>query len=145
MLLNPAGRGREWRREALHWSRGRPLGAAALVTAAGAWLLVLPFLGTPTALLQPGVAGSAGLGTSIPLLLTGVATARFPALHSVAGLAATALAVLALLTCNLGGLFAGTAAGVLGGCLSFAWTPPVPGHQRAPRAPKREDRTCTAP
>jgi hypothetical protein len=96
--------------------------------AAGAWLMVLPFLGTPLALLQTGVAGSAGLGVSLPLLLCGVVLLRFPALHAIAGIAATALSVLALLTCNFGGLLVGTACGILGGCLAFSWTPLDPSH-----------------
>ncbi|MBA2810117.1 hypothetical protein E0500_022640 [Streptomyces sp. KM273126] len=124
----------------------RPLGAAVLVTAAGGWLIVLPFLGTPVALLQPGVAGSAGLGVSLPLLLSGVALMRFPALHALVGLLATVLSVLALLTCNLGGLFLGTALGVLGGCLAFAWTPPAPpAPQSAPvetPVEKGSDKAC---
>ncbi len=142
MLLTRHQFSRGWRRRAVLWWRSRPLGAAALVTAAGAWLLLLPFLGTPTALLQPGVAGSAGLGISLPLLLSGITLARYPALHSLAGLAATVLSVLALLACNLGGLFLGTAAGVLGGCLAFAWNPPAPTAQHQPRTPKGEDPAC---
>lgn len=92
---------------------------------AGAWLIVLPFLGTPMALLQAGVAGSAGLGTSAPLLACGLVLLRLPALHSVVGILATGLSVLALLTCNVGGLLIGTACGILGGCLAFSWKPPA--------------------
>lgn len=106
------------------WCRRRPTGAAVLTVAAGAWMIVLPLLGTPRALLQAGVAGSAGLGVSLPLLLCGVVLLRFPALHALAGIAATALSVLALLTTNLGGLLLGTGCGILGGCLAFSWAPP---------------------
>lgn len=118
------------------WCRQRPAGSAALIVTAGIWLVVLPFLGTPLALLQAGVAGSAGLGVSLPLLLCGVVPLRFPVLHAIAGVAATALSVLALLTCNLGGLFLGTACGILGGCLAFSWNPPPP-VSGAPPAPLR--------
>ncbi|GAA2460664.1 DUF6114 domain-containing protein [Streptomyces macrosporus] len=114
------------RRTAAVWHRQRPTGSAVLIMAAGAWLIVLPFLGTPLALLQAGVAGSAGLGVSLPLLLCGVVLLRFPFLHALTGVAATALSVLALLTCNFGGLLLGTVCGILGGCLAFSWTPPKP-------------------
>jgi Family of unknown function (DUF6114) len=96
----------------------------ALISLAGTWLIVLPFLGTPMALLQAGVAGSAGLGVSVPLLACGLVLLRLPTLHSIVGSVATALSVLALLTCNAGGLLLGTACGILGGCLAFSWTPP---------------------
>jgi hypothetical protein len=96
-----------------------------LITAAGAWLIVLPFLGTPMALLQAGVAGSAGLGISAPLLACGLVLLRLPALHSVVGILATGLSIVALLTCNIGGLLIGTACGILGGCLAFSWKPPA--------------------
>jgi hypothetical protein len=91
---------------------------------AGIWLIVLPFLGTPLALVQAGVAGSAGLGVSLPLLACGVVVLRYPALHAISGVVAAALSVLALLTCNVGGLLLGTACGILGGGLAFSWTPP---------------------
>ncbi|GAA2459625.1 DUF6114 domain-containing protein [Streptomyces macrosporus] len=108
------------RAAAAHWCRARPTGSAALITAAGAWLIVLPFLGTPMALPQAGMAGSAGLGTSAPLLACGLVLLRLPALHSVVGVLAAGLPIVALLTRNIGGLLIGTACGVLGGCLAFS-------------------------
>jgi hypothetical protein len=96
-----------------------------LISTAGAWLIVLPFLGTPGALLQAGVAGSAGLGISVPLLACGPVLLRLPALHAIVGPVATSLSILALLTCNVGGLLIGTACGVLGGSLAFSWRPPT--------------------
>ncbi|MGW7194672.1 DUF6114 domain-containing protein [Streptomyces chryseus] len=107
------------------WSRRRPLAAAVLVSGAGAEMMLLPFLGAPAAILRPGVADAAGLGVSLPLLLAGVVLLRFPQLHAIAGVAAVALAVLALITCNLGGLLAGSVLGMVGGSLAFAWTPPT--------------------
>lgn len=106
------------------WRSNRPVGSAALIVLAGAWLIVLPFLGTPLAVLQTGVAGSAGLGVSLPLLACGLVLLRLPALHAITGVVATALSVLALLTCDVGGLLLGTVSGILGGCLAFSWTPP---------------------
>ncbi|MFF7725707.1 DUF6114 domain-containing protein [Streptomyces sp. NPDC008001] len=106
------------------WCRRRPLAGAVLVTAGGAEVMLLPFLGAPAAVLRPGVADAAGLGVSLPLLLAGIVLFRLPQLHAIAGPAAVALAVLALITCNLGGLLLGTALAMVGGCLAFAWTPP---------------------
>ncbi|MEU4211818.1 DUF6114 domain-containing protein [Streptomyces sp. NPDC026206] len=111
-------------RRAKGWCRRRPAGSAVLVCAAGVELMVLPLLGAPAAVLQPGMAANAGFGVSLPLLLSGVVLLRFPQLHSLAGVAAVALAVLALLTCNIGGLLLGTALGIAGGCLAFSWVPP---------------------
>ncbi|MEV5239206.1 DUF6114 domain-containing protein [Streptomyces cinnamoneus] len=117
-------------RRARGWCGGRPAGSAVLVCASGVELTVLPLLGAPLAVLQPGVAVSAGFEVSLPLLLTGVVLLRYPQLHAVAGVAAVVLALLALLTCNIGGLLLGTVLGVAGGCLAFSWVPPA-----APGAP----------
>lgn len=134
MLLVPAGRATAGasalRRRIRVWRGQRPCGSALLITAAGSWMIALPLLGTPMALLQPGVAGNTGLGVSLPLALCGLVLLRFPLLHAFVGLAAVGLAVLSLLTCNLGGLLLGTTLGIVGGCLAFSWTPP-----RAPHAP----------
>lgn len=116
------------------WAHRRPLAAAVLVSGAGAEMMLLPFLGTPAAILRPGVADTAGLGVSLPLLLAGVVLLRYPQLHAVTGVAAVALAVLALITCNLGGLLVGTLLAMVGGSLAFAWTPP----STAPRAATEE-------
>lgn len=106
------------------WCRQRPLGSAVLTAAAGTEMMLLPFLGTPAALLRPGIAEQAGLGVSLPLLLVGVVLLWFPQLHAVGGIAAVVLALLALLACDLGGLLLGTALGMTGGCLAFSWCPP---------------------
>lgn len=124
MLLISAARLSSARAKAVTWSEQRPTGSAVLIAMAGIWLIVLPFLGTPLALVQAGVAGSAGLGVSLPLLACGVVVLRYPALHAISGVVAAALSVLALLTCNVGGLLLGTACGILGGGLAFSWTPP---------------------
>jgi hypothetical protein len=113
------------------WSRQRPLTAALLVCTAGAEMMLLPFLGAPAAILRPGVADAAGLGVSLPLFLAGLVLLRLPQLHTLAGVAAVALAVLALITCNLGGLLAGSALGMVGGSLAFAWAPASAMHQPA--------------
>ncbi|GCB53587.1 DUF6114 domain-containing protein [Streptomyces sp. NL15-2K] len=152
---SPAGRVRRWIRQ-------RPLAAAVLVSGAGAEMLVLPFLGTPAAILRPGVADAAGLGVSLPLFLAGFVLLRFPQLRTLAGVAAAALAVLALITCNLGGLLIGSVAGMVGGSLAFAWTPPhaplppttaaaedraAPAHRGLPHqtSHQRETPPCPAP
>lgn len=137
MLLRPTGPSSSAQAKAVTWCKQRPTGSAVLIAMAGMWLIVLPFLGTPLAVVQAGVAGSAGLGVSLPLLACGVVVLRYPALHAIAGVVATALSVLALLTCNIGGLLLGTACGILGGGLAFSWTPPpsntgtdlAPGHE----------------
>ncbi|MGG7569482.1 DUF6114 domain-containing protein [Streptomyces sirii] len=121
-------------RRAKGWCRQRPAGSAALVCAAGAELMALPLLGAPAAMLQPGMAANAGFGVSLPLLLTGVVLLCFPQLHSLAGFAAVVLAVLALLTCNIGGLLLGTVLGIAGGCLAFSWVPPPRRVRPCPRA-----------
>ncbi|MFI8166142.1 DUF6114 domain-containing protein [Streptomyces sp. NPDC085931] len=135
LLTTPRSRrpGPAARRRLAAWSSTRPCGSALLIITGGTWMIALPLLGTPMALLQPGVAASTGLGVSLPLALCGLVALRFPLLHGVAGVAAVGLAVLALITCNLGGLLLGTMFGVLGGCLAFSWTPPPPAS--APRAP----------
>ncbi|MEU1005784.1 DUF6114 domain-containing protein [Streptomyces tibetensis] len=125
MLLRAPARQSSRRAAARRWCAARPALSAALISLAGTWLIVLPFLGTPGALLQAGVAGSAGLGVSVPLLACGLVLLRLPVLHAIVGPVATSLSIVALLTCNVGGLLIGTACGVLGGSLAFSWTPPT--------------------
>ncbi|MEV4439529.1 DUF6114 domain-containing protein [Streptomyces sp. NPDC049577] len=118
------------RRERTHAGRGRrcarPVVAACLVTAAAVEMIALPFAAFPVAITVPGVAANAGLGISLPLLLTGWVLYAQPQLHAPAGLAAVGLSLAALVACNLGGFLAGSALGVVGGALAFAWRGPRP-------------------
>ncbi|MFI6689898.1 DUF6114 domain-containing protein [Streptomyces sp. NPDC050485] len=106
--------------------RARPFAAACLVTAAAVEMIALPFAAFPVAITVPGVATNAGLGISLPLLLTGWVLYAQPQLHAPAGLAAVGLALAALVACNLGGFLMGSALGVVGGALAFAWREPRP-------------------
>ncbi|RLV04602.1 hypothetical protein CTZ27_11880 [Streptomyces griseocarneus] len=106
------------------WRRGRPLGAAALAVLGAVEVLVLPFAGGPAALTVAGIVGGAGLSTSVPLLAASLMLATHPQLHTALGLVVLALALVALVTCNVGGMLVGSALAGAGGVWGFAWLPP---------------------
>ncbi|MEV4738904.1 DUF6114 domain-containing protein [Streptomyces sp. NPDC049555] len=121
MLLTRAGAAR---RRFGAWRRGRPLGAAVLAVLGALELLWLPFTGFPAAVQVAGVVAGAGLSTSVPLLVAAVMLATHPGLHTPVGLVVLALALLALVTCNAGGMLLGSLLAGAGGVWGFAWLPP---------------------
>ncbi|MEU7133454.1 DUF6114 domain-containing protein [Streptomyces sp. NPDC046261] len=106
------------------WRRERPVGAAVLAVLGALELLWLPFAGFPAAVEVAGVVAGAGLSTSVPLLVTATMLLTHPRLHTPVGITVLALALVALVTCNAGGMLIGSLLAGAGGVWGFAWLPP---------------------
>lgn len=117
-----------WRR----WRHRRPFWAGVFTLAGGLTIVLLP-ANQFTVLMLPGVAGLAGF------LLGGLITAIgplqwfLPDQHILLGITTVLLALAAFIYTNLGGFLLGTLLSIIGGCLSFAWTPDPTPPQTPPR------------
>jgi uncharacterized protein DUF6114 len=104
------------------WADQRPfLAGLCLIVAGieiGCWAAMPSLLGA-----RSGV--SALMFTAL-LITDGLAVWFLPEYRKLLGVQAAALGLLALTTTNLGGLFVGTGAAVVGGVLAFRWTPAEP-------------------
>ncbi|WP_438489970.1 DUF6114 domain-containing protein [Streptomyces sp. S186] len=107
------------------WRRGRPWGAAVLAVLGSAEMLLLPFSGGPATVVVAGIVGGAGFSTSVPLLAASLMLITPPQFHTPVVLVVLVLALVALVTCNVGGLLVGSALAGVGGVWGFAWIPPT--------------------
>lgn len=107
------------------WAAGRPWHGGLLVTAAGLVIVLLPARGF-TVVLLPGMAGMSGFVIGAVLASLGLFLLFSPHLHGPLGVAAMVLSLASFVTTNLGGFVVGMLAGIVGGALAFAWTPPDP-------------------
>ncbi|MGD3108750.1 DUF6114 domain-containing protein [Streptomyces sp. YGL11-2] len=107
------------------WRRGRPWGAAVLAVLGSAEMLLLPFSGGPATVTVAGIVAGAGFSTSVPLLAASLLLITHPQFHTSLGLVVLALALVALVTCNAGGLLVGSGLAAVGGVWAFAWLPPA--------------------
>lgn len=116
------------------WADKRPFLAGLCLVAGGieigCWAAMPSLLGA-----RSGV--SAVMFTAL-LITDGLAVWFLPDYRRLLGVQAAALGLLALTTTNLGGLFVGTGAAVVGGVLACRWTPATepakPGQAEAERA-----------
>jgi hypothetical protein len=114
------------------WRRSRPFWAGILLIIAGAELLLIPLpLHSMGLILHIGVGGVSGILIGAVLIVAGLLLWFNPAQRMFYSIVAVLLAIAALVASNLGGFLVGTALGVIGGSLGFAWTPLPPG--TAPR------------
>ncbi|WP_052229685.1 DUF6114 domain-containing protein [Streptomyces sp. CT34] len=107
------------------WRRGRPWGAAVLAVLGSVELVLLPFSGAPATVTVAGIVGGAGFSTSVPLLAASLMLITHPQFHTPLGLVVLALALVALVTCNVGGMLVGSVLAGAGGVWGFAWLPPA--------------------
>ncbi|GGU96161.1 hypothetical protein GCM10010211_74180 [Streptomyces albospinus] len=107
------------------WRRGRPWGAAVLAVLGSVEMVLLPFSGAPATVTVAGIVGGAGFSTSVPLLAASLMLITHPQLHTPVGLVVLALALVALVTCNVGGMLVGSVLAGAGGVWGFAWLPPA--------------------
>jgi hypothetical protein len=110
------------------WRRSRPFWAGILLIIAGAELLLIPLpLHSMGLILHIGVGGVSGILIGAVLIVAGLLLWFNPAQRMFYSIVAVLLAIAALVASNLGGFLVGTALGVIGGSLGFAWTPLPPG------------------
>jgi hypothetical protein len=110
------------------WRRSRPFWAGILLIIAGAELLLIPLpLHSMGLILHIGVGGVSGILIGAVLIVAGLLLWFNPAQRMFYSIVAVLLAIAALVASNLGGFLLGTALGVIGGSLGFAWTPLPPG------------------
>jgi hypothetical protein len=124
------------------WRRSRPFWAGILLIIAGAELLLIPLpMHSMGLILHIGVGGVSGILIGAVLIVAGLLLWFSPAQRMFYSIVAVLLAIAALVASNLGGFLIGTALGVIGGSLGFAWTPLPPGAtprslwRRRPRLP----------
>jgi Family of unknown function (DUF6114) len=124
------------------WRRSRPFWAGILLMIAGAELLLIPLpMHSMGLILHIGVGGVSGILIGAVLIVAGLLLWFNPAQRMFYSIVAVLLAIAALVASNLGGFLLGTALGVIGGSLGFAWTPLAPGTaprslwRRRPRVP----------
>jgi hypothetical protein len=75
-----------------------------------------------------GITGLGGWITGGGMILCGLGAWAAPSQRYVVGVVGVLLAICSLLVSNLGGLFVGMAAGILGGAMTLAWGPKKPAH-----------------
>jgi hypothetical protein len=134
------------------WRRSRPFWAGILLIIAGAELLLIPLpMHSIGLILHIGVGGVSGILIGAVLIVAGLLLWFNPAQRIFYSIVAVLLAIAALVASNLGGFLVGTALGVIGGSLGFAWTPLAPGTaarswwRRTARVPVAELGAATEP
>ncbi|HEY2833976.1 MAG TPA: DUF6114 domain-containing protein [Sporichthyaceae bacterium] len=98
----------------------------------GLWLLVGGWLVLRLSMVPAHIAVGAGLSgiggwlTGGGMILCGLAAWGAPSQRYVVGAVGVLLAVTSLIVSNLGGLFLGMLAGIIGGAMTLAWGPKKP-------------------
>ncbi|MGQ0625633.1 MAG: DUF6114 domain-containing protein [Sporichthyaceae bacterium] len=111
-----------WRRTLRAFRRTRPFWGG-LWLGVGGWLVLrLSMVDTQIAL-SAGLTGVGGWLTGGGMIACGLAAWAAPSQRYVLGIVGVLLAVTSLIVSNLGGLFVGMAAGILGGSMTLAWGP----------------------
>ncbi|HEX7994083.1 MAG TPA: DUF6114 domain-containing protein [Streptosporangiaceae bacterium] len=104
------------------WRHTRPFWGALFVIAGGTEILLTEALAVPI-VVHIGLQGVAGYLIPIVLLITGLLLLFHPVQRTFYSVVAIILALGCWITSNLGGFLIGMLAGVIGGCLAFAWRP----------------------
>jgi hypothetical protein len=130
------------------WRHSRPFWGGLLLLLSGLELLAIPLSsvlarGSIKLVIYIGIGGVAGVLIGALLIACGVLIWLHPAHRVFYSVAAVLLAVASFVVTNLGGFFLGMLLGVIGGSLSFAWTPqldapaPEPGDRPESSGPSR--------
>jgi hypothetical protein len=118
-----------------HWRKGRPFPGGLLIILSGVELWLAPY-STIGVMIHEGIAGFSAVFIGALLVMFGLAVWFAPAYRFFAGIASIMLGLIALPTVNLGGFLIGTLLALIGGALSFAWTP-RPGWEALTRRQRR--------
>lgn len=110
------------------WRRCRPFWGGLLLLLSGLELLAIPLSsvlarGLIKLVIYIGIGGVAGVIIGALLMACGVLVWFQPAHRVFYSIAGVLLAVASFIATNLGGFFVGMLLGVVGGSVSFAWTP----------------------
>ncbi|MFF4405816.1 DUF6114 domain-containing protein [Streptoverticillium reticulum] len=133
-----------WRR----WRKGRPFWGGLVTVVAGAEICALP-LAPLKIMLEQGIAGIPSVLMGLVMVVMGLTAWFAPQYRSLAGVLTVLMATAALVMSNLGGFLIGTVLGIVGGAMTFAWTPapaplpendPAPGAEPLPQSPPKEIR-----
>ncbi|QUQ71289.1 DUF6114 domain-containing protein [Kutzneria sp. CA-103260] len=129
--------GRAWRAFG-RWRRSRPFWAGLFLLLSGLIIIFPPFASFQLGAMALSIQTVGGLsGALIGTLLVVCALSMWlrPQFRLAAGIAALILALVALVTTNLGGFIAGTLLGMIGSALAMAWTPKVRKRKAAKAVP----------
>jgi hypothetical protein len=99
----------------------------------GGWLVLRLSMVSAHIVVAGGMTGAGGWLTGGGMILCGLAAWAAPSQRYVVGIVGVLLAISSLVVSNLGGLFVGMAAGILGGAMTLAWGPKRP--MRPPAIP----------
>ncbi|MFJ9821578.1 DUF6114 domain-containing protein [Streptomyces sp. NPDC101151] len=116
------------RRRFRAWRGERPFWAGLFTSAAGLPILYWPYVNLDMGAVPLAMSTTPGAGSLIigVLLITlGLTLWYQPHLRLFAGITTLLLALASLPVANLGGLFLGVFAGLIGGSLACSWIPPV--------------------
>jgi hypothetical protein len=94
----------------------------------GGWLVLRLSMVPAQIAVAAGITGLGGWITGGGMILCGLGAWAAPSQRYVVGVVGVLLAICSLLVSNLGGLFVGMAAGILGGAMTLAWGPKKPAH-----------------
>ena len=97
----------------------------------GGWLVLRLSMVPAQLAVAAGITGLGGWITGGGMILCGLAAWGAPSQRYVVGAVGVLLAICSLLVSNLGGLFVGMAAGIVGGSMTLAWGA-KPGRVAAP-------------
>lgn len=115
-------RAAEFRRTARAFRRTRPFWGG-LWLLVGGWLVLRLSMVPAHIAVAAGLSGIGGWLTGGGMILCGLAAWGAPSQRYVVGAVGVLLAVTSLIVSNLGGLFLGMLAGIVGGCMTLAWGP----------------------
>jgi hypothetical protein len=110
------------RRTVRAFRRTRPFWGGLWLLLGGWTVLRLSMVPTQVAV-AAGLTGLGGWITGGGMVLCGLAAWAAPSQRYVIGVVGVLLAICSLLVSNLGGLFVGMAAGIVGGSMTLAWGP----------------------
>jgi hypothetical protein len=122
------------------WRRTRPFWGGFLLLLAGIELLLIPLSGilihgAVKLVVYIGIGGVFGVLLGVLLIGCGLLLWLNPAHRTFYAIAGVLLAVLSFIASNFGGFFIGMLLGIIGGSMSFGWTPAADQPARRPLDP----------